>query len=61
MWNFFFGFLLARGTGMSKFIRPLLLLILVGSVIAGLIYATVVFNALSERNSAPHVQRHSTH
>jgi hypothetical protein len=46
---------------MSRFIRPLLLLILVGSVIAGLIYATVVFNALSERNRAPHVQRHSTH
>jgi hypothetical protein len=26
-----------------------------------LIYTAVVFHAVTERNSAPHVQRHSTH
>jgi hypothetical protein len=30
-------------------------------LIAGLIYASVVFHALTERNQAPHVQHHSTH
>jgi hypothetical protein len=32
-----------------------------GAVIAGLIYASVVFHALTERNQAPHVQHNSTH
>jgi hypothetical protein len=26
-----------------------------------LVYTAVVFHALTERNRAPHVQRHSTH
>jgi hypothetical protein len=32
-----------------------------GAVIVGLIYASVVFHALTERNQAPHVQHNSTH
>jgi hypothetical protein len=61
MWNFLLGFLFARATGTSQIIRRLLWIFLLGSVVAGLIYTAVVFHALTERNSAPHVQRHSTH
>ena len=58
MWNFLFGLLFARATGMSRFIRLLLLLILVGSVIAGFIYAALVFYAVTERNRTSHVYTH---
>jgi hypothetical protein len=58
MWNFLFGFLLARETGMSRFIRPVLLLLLIGSLIAGLLYAAVIFQAVNERNRASHVHSH---
>jgi hypothetical protein len=61
MWNFLLGFLFARATGASRIIRALLLVFLLGSVVAGLIYTVVVFHAVTERNQAPHVQRHSTH
>ena len=61
MWNFLLGFLFARATGVSRFVRPLLLIFLLGSIVAGLIYTAVVFHALTERNRAPNVQRHSTH
>ena len=61
MWNFLLGFLFARATGISRFVRPLLWLLLIGVVLAGIVYAFVVFNAVSERNRAPHVQQHSTY
>jgi hypothetical protein len=61
MWNFLLGFLFARATGASRIIRALLLVFLLGSVVAGLIYTAVVFHAITERNQAPHVQHHSTH
>jgi hypothetical protein len=61
MWEFLTGFFFARATGLSKFIRPLLFLFLVGVVIAGFIYAAVVFRAVSERSNTPHVHTHSTH
>ena len=44
-----------------RFVRLLLILVFAGAVIAGLIYASVVFHALIERNQAPHVQHNSTH
>jgi hypothetical protein len=58
MWNFLFGYLLARGTGLSRFIRPVLVLLLLGSLIAGLIYAVVIFQAVHERNRVSHVHSH---
>ena len=61
MWEFLTGFFFARATGLSKIMRPLLLLFIVGVVIAGFIYAAVVFKAVSERNNSPHVHAHSTH
>jgi hypothetical protein len=61
MWEFLTGFFFARATGLSRVIRPLLLLFLVGVVIAAFIYAAVVFKAVSERSNSPHVHAHSTH
>jgi NhaP-type Na+/H+ or K+/H+ antiporter len=60
MWNFLLGFLLARATGISRFVRPLLLFVLIGALIAGIIYAVGVFHAVQEGSSAHHVQHHST-
>ena len=42
-------------------IRFALVAILVGALIAGLIYASVVFRALNERSKAPHVHANSSH
>ena len=44
-----------------RFVALLLILAFTGAVIAGLIYASVVFHAVTERNRAPHVQHNSTH
>jgi hypothetical protein len=60
MWNFLFAFLSARAIGSSRFLRLTLMFALFGALIAGLIYAAVVFKAISERSSAPHVRTHST-
>jgi len=59
MWNFLFAFFSARAVGKSQFLRLTLMLVLFGSLIAGLIYTAVVFKAISERSSAPHVGTHS--
>jgi hypothetical protein len=61
MWNFLLGYLFGQATGISRIVRPLLWLVLIGAIIAGIIYASAVFNAVNERNQAPHVQPHSTH
>jgi hypothetical protein len=47
--------------GLAKPFAFLALLVLAGSLIAGLVYAVVIFHAVNERNRAPHVQHHSTH
>jgi hypothetical protein len=47
MWNFLLGFLFARATGTGRIIRPLLLLVFLGAVIAGVIYAFAVFHAVN--------------
>jgi hypothetical protein len=50
-----------RRLGLGRPFRYLILVIVLGCLIAGLIYAAVIFHAVTERNSAPHVQRHTTH
>ncbi len=50
-----------RKLGLGRPFRLLILIVLFGCFLAGLIYTAVVFHALAERNSAPHVQHHSTH
>jgi hypothetical protein len=60
MWEFVIGFLFGRATGVSRFIRPVLILLAIGAVVAGLIYAGVVFKAVNERSRAPNVHTSST-
>jgi FlaG/FlaF family flagellin (archaellin) len=60
MWEFLLGFLFARATGISRFVRALLLLVAIGVVIAGFIYASVVLRAVRERSQSDHVHTHST-
>ena len=59
MWNFLLGFLGARATGASRIIRPLLLIVLIGAIIAGVIYALAVFQAINQRSQSPNVHAHS--
>ncbi|AXC13833.1 hypothetical protein ACPOL_4561 [Acidisarcina polymorpha] len=60
LWTFL-QYLSIRRLGLGKPILLVFLAVLLGCLIAGLIYASVVFHAVTERNRAPHVQRHSTH
>jgi len=60
MWNFLLGFLFARATGAARIIRPLLLLVLLGAIVAGLIYAFAMFHAIDQRSHPPHVHAHSS-
>ncbi len=60
MWEFVLGFLFARATGISRFVRPVLVLFAVGVLIAGAIYVSVVFRAVQERSQGHHVHAHST-
>jgi hypothetical protein len=61
MWNFLLGFLFARATGISRFVRPLLVLVLFGALIAGVVYAFVVLRAVNQRSHASHVHTSSIH
>ena len=47
--------------GLARPLRYLILLFLAGCLIAGIIYASVVLKAVSERSNSPHVHAHSTH
>ncbi|MCU1224597.1 MAG: hypothetical protein JWQ42_2690 [Edaphobacter sp.] len=60
MWNFLFGYLFAGATLRSRVWRLVLVVVFVGALIAGIIYASVVFHAVTERNRAPYVHPHST-
>jgi hypothetical protein len=53
--------LLLRRLGLIRPIRYAILVVILGCLIAGMIYAAVVFHALAERNQTPYVQHHSTH
>jgi hypothetical protein len=60
MWNFLLGYLFAGATVRSRVWRLLLLIVFVGALIAGIIYASAVFHALNERSGGTHVQPHSS-
>jgi hypothetical protein len=61
MFWFLIDVLALRRLGLGRSFRILLLVVLLGSLIAGAIYAVVVFHALNERTSGHHVQYHSSH
>ena len=64
MWNFLLALFVGGAVGNTRtarrLIRPLLAMFAIGVVIAGVIYACVVFKAVLQRSQAPHVQSHST-
>ena len=53
--------LMLRRLGLAKPFRYILLALFAGCLAAGMIYAYVVFKAVSERSEQPHVHTHSTH
>jgi hypothetical protein len=46
--------------GMGKPFRALFVVILIGAILAGMIYTFVVFQAISERSHSPHVHAHTS-
>ena len=60
MWTFIFSFLLLRRLGLSRPIRIVLAVFMVGLIIVVLIYTANLFLTLEERSSAPHVHTHSS-
>ncbi len=64
MWNFLLAVFVGGGLGSTRtaqrLIKPFLALFFIGVIIAGLIYAFVIFHAVSERSQAPNVHAHST-
>ncbi len=49
-----------RKAGLGKPLGCLFLVVLLGCIIAGLIYAAVVLHAVNERSHPPHVHAHSS-
>ncbi len=64
MWNFLLALFVGSAVGSTRtarrLVRPILILFVIGVLIAGLIYACVVFRAASERSHPPHVHAHSS-
>lgn len=44
-----------------RWFAPLLIVVFLGLLAAGMIYAFAVFHAVSERSNTPHVSTHRTH
>ena len=61
MWTFVVSFLLLRRLGLSRPIRIVLAVFMVGLIIVVLIYTANLFLTLEERTSAPNVHTHSSH
>jgi uncharacterized PurR-regulated membrane protein YhhQ (DUF165 family) len=61
MWTFIVSFLLLRRLGLSRPIRIVLAVFMVGLILVILVYTANLFLTLEERTSAPHVHPHSSH
>ena len=61
MWTVIFSFLFLRRLGLSRPIRIVLAVFMVGFIIVVLIYTANLFLTLEERTNAPHVHTHSSH
>lgn len=60
MFWFFIRVRALQRLGLGKPFRYIILILFVGCVIAGFIYAAVVFHAVNERSHPPHVHAHSS-
>ena len=61
MFWFIIDVLTLRKLGLGRPFRYLLLIFFVGCLIAGVVYASIVLKAVSERSNTPHVSPHSSH
>ena len=61
MWNFKLALLLARAKGIAPLVRPLLVLTLFAALLAGLVYAYVLFHAVEERNHGSHARAYDSY
>jgi len=65
MWEFLLALFVGGGLGSTRtaqrLVKPILTLFIIGVLIAGLIYAFIVFTAVSERNNVHHVSTHRSH
>ncbi|MBW4039100.1 MAG: hypothetical protein HIU91_09540 [Acidobacteria bacterium] len=64
MANFWTGYGFGGAFGASRFgrriIKPALKLFIVGVIIAGFIYAYLMFRAVNQRSQSPHVHLHNS-
>lgn len=49
-----------RKLGLGRPLRRLMLIVLLGCIVAGIIYFAVIFRAIEQRSNALHVHPHST-
>jgi ABC-type Na+ efflux pump permease subunit len=65
MWNFLTALFVGSAVGSTRtaqrLVKPLLMLCALGVVLAGVVYASIVFKAVNERSRVPNVRSHSTH
>ena len=60
MWSILSAFFIGRAVGGWRYIRVALLIILLGCLIVGVLYAVLVFNAVRHTPETHHVQHHSS-
>jgi hypothetical protein len=60
MWSILTPLLIGRATGGWRYIRVVLAIVLMGCVIAGVIYAALIFNAVRSTPEKHHVQHNSS-
>ena len=61
MFRFVLDVAFIRRVLQMRFVRYALVVLFFGALIAGVIYARVVFNALDERSPSPHAHTNSAH
>jgi hypothetical protein len=64
MWNFLLSYFVGSAIGTSRFgrlVKPILKLVSIGVLVAGLIYTCVVLNAVRERSHGSYVHTHSSY
>ena len=65
MWNFLMALFVGSAVGSTRtaqrLVRPVLILFAIGVLIAGFIYACVVFRAVNQRSRDLHVPPYSAH
>jgi hypothetical protein len=65
MWNFLLALFAGSTIGSTRAakwsVRPILAIVLIGVLVAGVVYVCVVLKAVSERSNTPHVSTHSSH